>query len=110
MCATVVNALVDVSSIRVHRHWPASDYLRRFIERKSTAAQKLLVAPALKRLELANAVDYMGYMSGQIVGRIKKEQPIREIMEDMKRECRMVLERLGARRAFSRSQCAARAD
>ena len=34
----------------------------------------------------------MGYMSGQIVGRIKKEQPIREIMEDMKRECRMVLE------------------
>jgi hypothetical protein len=43
-------------------------------------------------------------MSGQIVGRIKKEQPIREIMEDMKRECRMVLERLGARRAFSRSQ------
>jgi hypothetical protein len=39
-------------------------------------------------------------MSGQIVGRIKKEQPIREIMEDMKRECRMVLERLGARRAF----------
>jgi NAD(P)H-dependent flavin oxidoreductase YrpB (nitropropane dioxygenase family) len=59
------------------------------------AAQKLLVAPALKRLELANAVDYMGYMSGQIVGRIKREQPIREIMEDMKRECQAVLEKLG---------------
>ena len=37
----------------------------------------------------------MGYMSGQIVGRIKKEQPIREIMEDMKRECQVVMERLG---------------
>lgn len=59
------------------------------------ASQKLLVAPALKRLELANAIDYMGYMSGQIVGRIKKEQPIREIMEDMKRECQVVMERLG---------------
>jgi NAD(P)H-dependent flavin oxidoreductase YrpB (nitropropane dioxygenase family) len=59
------------------------------------AAQKLLVAPALRRLELANAADYMGYMSGQIVGRIKKEQPIREIMEDMKQECQVVMERLG---------------
>jgi NAD(P)H-dependent flavin oxidoreductase YrpB (nitropropane dioxygenase family) len=59
------------------------------------AAQKLLVAPALKRFELANAVDYMGYMAGQIVGRIKKEQAIREIMEDMKAECRTVMERLG---------------
>jgi NAD(P)H-dependent flavin oxidoreductase YrpB (nitropropane dioxygenase family) len=59
------------------------------------AAQKLLVAPALKRLELANAVDYMGYMSGQIFGRIRTEQKIREIMEDMKQECRAVVERLG---------------
>jgi NAD(P)H-dependent flavin oxidoreductase YrpB (nitropropane dioxygenase family) len=74
------------------------------------AAQKLLVAPALKRLELANAVDYMGYMSGQIVGRIKKEQPIREIMEDMKRECRMVMEQFGARPALSRLRREARAD
>jgi NAD(P)H-dependent flavin oxidoreductase YrpB (nitropropane dioxygenase family) len=59
------------------------------------AAQKLLVAPALKRLELANAVDYMGYMSGQIVARIKKEQTIREIMEGMKAECQAVMETLG---------------
>jgi NAD(P)H-dependent flavin oxidoreductase YrpB (nitropropane dioxygenase family) len=47
------------------------------------ASQKLLVAPALKRLQQSNAVDYMGYMAGQIVGRIKKEQTIREIMESM---------------------------
>ena len=66
------------------------------------AAQKLLVAPALKRLELANAVDYMGYMSGQIVGRIKKEQPIREIVEDMKVECQAVMDRLGLISAASR--------
>lgn len=59
------------------------------------AAQKLLVAPALKRLELANAVDYMGYMSGQIVGRIKTEQPIREIMEGMKAEFRDAAARVG---------------
>ena len=58
-------------------------------------AQKLLVIPALRRLELANAVDYMGYMSGQIVGRIKKEQTIREIMEDMKTEFQGVMDRLG---------------
>jgi len=58
------------------------------------AAQKLLVAPALKRFELANAVDYMGYISGQIVGRIKKEQTIREIMEGMKAEYRETMERL----------------
>jgi NAD(P)H-dependent flavin oxidoreductase YrpB (nitropropane dioxygenase family) len=58
-------------------------------------AQKLLVIPALKRLELANAVDYMGYMSGQIVGRIKKEQTIREIMEGMKTEFQAVIDRLG---------------
>jgi NAD(P)H-dependent flavin oxidoreductase YrpB (nitropropane dioxygenase family) len=60
------------------------------------ASQKLLVAPALKRLELANAVDYMGYMSGQIVGRIKREQPIRDIMEDMKAEYEAVISALGA--------------
>jgi NAD(P)H-dependent flavin oxidoreductase YrpB (nitropropane dioxygenase family) len=59
--------------------------------------QKLLVIPALKRLELANAVDYMGYMSGQIVGRIKKEQTIREIMEDMKTEFQEVIDRMGQR-------------
>jgi NAD(P)H-dependent flavin oxidoreductase YrpB (nitropropane dioxygenase family) len=59
--------------------------------------QKLLVIPALKRLELANAVDYMGYMSGQIVGRIKKEQTIREIMEDMKTELQEVIDRMGQR-------------
>lgn len=58
-------------------------------------AQKLLVIPALKRLELANAVDYMGYMSGQIVGRIRKEQTIREIVEEMKAEFREVIDRLG---------------
>jgi NAD(P)H-dependent flavin oxidoreductase YrpB (nitropropane dioxygenase family) len=58
-------------------------------------AQKLLVIPALKRLELANAVDYMGYMSGQIVGRIKKEQSIREIVEGMKVEFQQVMDRLG---------------
>ena len=58
------------------------------------AAQKLLVAPALKRLELANAVDYLGYMSGQIVGRIKQEEPVRAIMERMTAECRSALERL----------------
>jgi NAD(P)H-dependent flavin oxidoreductase YrpB (nitropropane dioxygenase family) len=60
------------------------------------AAQKLLVAPAMKRLELANAVDYMGYMSGQIVGRIKDERPIRDIMEDMKAECLTVPRFLGS--------------
>lgn len=60
------------------------------------ASQKLLVAPALKRLELANAVDYMGYMSGQIVGRIKDETPIREIMQAMKSECLAVMKALGA--------------
>jgi NAD(P)H-dependent flavin oxidoreductase YrpB (nitropropane dioxygenase family) len=59
------------------------------------AAQKLLVAPALKRLELANAADYMGYMAGQIVGRIDKEQPIREIFNGMKNELRETMERLG---------------
>ncbi|QPF81785.1 nitronate monooxygenase [Bradyrhizobium genosp. L] len=59
------------------------------------AAQKLLVAPALKRLELANAVDYMGYMTGQIVGRIKEEQSIRQIMDGMTSECRAVLKALG---------------
>jgi NAD(P)H-dependent flavin oxidoreductase YrpB (nitropropane dioxygenase family) len=61
-------------------------------------AQKLLVIPALKRLELANAVDYMGYMSGQIVGRIKKEQAILDIMEDMKTEFQGVMDRLGRSR------------
>jgi NAD(P)H-dependent flavin oxidoreductase YrpB (nitropropane dioxygenase family) len=74
------------------------------------ASQKLLVAPALKRLELANAIDYMGYMSGQIVGRIKQEQPIREIMEGMKQECQIVMERLGARPALPRSRREARTD
>jgi NAD(P)H-dependent flavin oxidoreductase YrpB (nitropropane dioxygenase family) len=59
------------------------------------AAQKLLVAPALKRLELANAVDYLGYMSGQIVGRIRQEQSIRDIMESMKSECQAVMQDLG---------------
>ena len=60
------------------------------------AAQKLLVAPALKRLELADAADYMGYMSGQVVGRIKDERPIRDIMERMKSECLVVLKALGS--------------
>lgn len=41
---------------------------------------------------LANAVDYMGYMSGQIVGRIKKEQTVREIMDGMKKELLDVVE------------------
>jgi NAD(P)H-dependent flavin oxidoreductase YrpB (nitropropane dioxygenase family) len=59
------------------------------------SAQKLLVIPALKRLELANAVDYMGYMSGQIVGRIKKEQTIRELVDCMKTEFQEVADRLG---------------
>ena len=58
------------------------------------AQQKLLVLPALKLLELANAVDYMGYMSGQIVGRIKKEQTIREIMGDMIAEFEATTRRL----------------
>ncbi|QIO36885.2 NAD(P)H-dependent flavin oxidoreductase [Bradyrhizobium sp. 1(2017)] len=61
------------------------------------AAQKLLVAPALKRLELANAVDYLGYMSGQIVGRIKEERPTRRIMEEMKSEYLAVLKSLASR-------------
>jgi NAD(P)H-dependent flavin oxidoreductase YrpB (nitropropane dioxygenase family) len=60
------------------------------------AAQKLLVAPALKRLELAGAVDYMGYMAGQIVGRIKDERPVRDILAGMKSECSAVLKELGA--------------
>ena len=60
------------------------------------AAQKLLVAPALKRLELANAVDYMGYMSGQIVGRIKEERSVHDIMENMRSECRAIMKALGA--------------
>ncbi|MCA1474246.1 nitronate monooxygenase family protein [Bradyrhizobium sp. NBAIM08] len=58
------------------------------------AAQKLLVAAALKRFELADAADYMGYMSGQIVGRIKEELPIREIMARLKVDCHQTLERL----------------
>ncbi len=58
------------------------------------ASQKLLVAPALKRLELANAVDYMGYISGQIVGRIKKEQRISEIMSEMIADYENALTRL----------------
>ncbi|WP_338699947.1 nitronate monooxygenase [Bradyrhizobium sp. 26S5] len=61
------------------------------------AAQKLLVAPALKRLELANAVDYMGYMSGQIVGSIKAERHVREIMKSMTTECLAVLRTLGSK-------------
>lgn len=60
------------------------------------AAQKLLVAPALKRLELANAADYMGYMAGQIVGRIKDERSIHDIMDNMKSECLAVLKNLSA--------------
>jgi hypothetical protein len=54
--------------------------------------------PADSALELANAVDYMGYMSGQIVGRIKKEQAILDIMEDMKTEFQGVMDRLGQSR------------
>lgn len=61
------------------------------------AAQKLLVAPALKRLELANAVDYMGYMSGQIVGSIKAERPVRDIMKSMTSECLAVLKTLSSK-------------
>ncbi|MHC2332856.1 NAD(P)H-dependent flavin oxidoreductase [Bradyrhizobium sp. USDA 4454] len=61
------------------------------------AAQKLLVAPALKRLERANAVDYMGYMSGQIVGSIKAERPVRDIMKAMTSECLAVLKTLGSK-------------
>lgn len=52
------------------------------------------MAPALKRFELADAADYMGYMSGQIVGRIKEELPIREIMARLKVDCHQTLERL----------------
>jgi hypothetical protein len=40
-------------------------------------------------------VDYMGYMSGQIVGRIKKEQTIRELVDCMKTEFQEVADRLG---------------
>ncbi|MBN9426810.1 MAG: nitronate monooxygenase [Burkholderiales bacterium] len=58
------------------------------------ASQKLLVAPALKRIELANAVDYMSYMAGQIVGRIKKEQTTRELMQAMRREFERALDDL----------------
>jgi NAD(P)H-dependent flavin oxidoreductase YrpB (nitropropane dioxygenase family) len=58
------------------------------------AAQKLLVAPALKRIKLANAVDFMGYMSGQIVGRIKREQSVGEIMESLKHEFLGTIDRL----------------
>lgn len=58
------------------------------------ASQKLLVAPALKRIELANAIDYMSYMSGQVVGRIKKEQATRELMESMKREFQEAIDEL----------------
>jgi len=50
------------------------------------ASQKLLVAPALKRIQLANAVDYMSYMSGQIVGCIRKEQTTRELMSSLVKE------------------------
>ena len=56
----------------------------------------MIVAPALKRLELANAADYMGYMAGQVVGRIKDERSIRDIMDGMKSECVAVLEGLSA--------------
>jgi NAD(P)H-dependent flavin oxidoreductase YrpB (nitropropane dioxygenase family) len=62
------------------------------------AQQKLLVLPALKRLELANAVDYMGYMSGQIVGQIKQERRIRDIMSDLIEECERTLRAMGAGR------------
>lgn len=59
------------------------------------ASQKLLVAPALKRIELANAIDYMSYMSGQVVGRIKREQTTREVMEEMQREFLETIQALG---------------
>jgi hypothetical protein len=36
-------------------------------------------------------------MSGQIVGRIKQEEPIRAIMERIKAECQSTLDRLGRR-------------
>lgn len=72
------------------------------------AAQKLLVAPALKRLELANAIDYMGYISGQIVGRIKKEQTIREIMDGLKAEYWEVMQKM-ARHARPQEAAAATA-
>ncbi|MFK4508403.1 nitronate monooxygenase family protein [Bradyrhizobium daqingense] len=58
------------------------------------AAQKLLVAPALKRFELADAADYMGYMCGQIVGRINEELPVRDIVSRLTIECDATLERL----------------
>ena len=60
--------------------------------------QGLLVKPPLKRLELENAVDYMGYMSGQVVGRIKKEQTIQEIMDEMRAELKDALGKLAASR------------
>ena len=55
------------------------------------ASQKLLVAPALKRLQQSDAVDYMGYMAGQIVGRIQSVQTIAEIMQAMVAEFRATL-------------------
>ncbi len=59
------------------------------------AAQKLLVAPALRRIELAKRFDFQGYMSGQIVGRITEERTVKEIMDGLITECEEVMGRMG---------------
>lgn len=59
------------------------------------ASQKLLVAPALKRIEQANAVDWISYSAGQIVSRITKETTIEALMDDMKHEFRGAMQALG---------------
>lgn len=58
------------------------------------ASQKLLVAPALKRIEDADAVDFISYSAGQVVGRIRKEQAVRELMDELRRELRETLQGL----------------
>lgn len=59
------------------------------------ASQKLLVAPALKRIEEADAVDWISYSAGQIVGRITQETTIDALMADLKREFAEAMQALG---------------
>jgi NAD(P)H-dependent flavin oxidoreductase YrpB (nitropropane dioxygenase family) len=68
------------------------------------ASQKLLVAPALKQIQAANAVDYTSYSAGQVVGRIKKEQSVRDLMEQLKAEFAEAVQ--GLQRYADRNQTA----
>lgn len=56
--------------------------------------QGLLVAEARLRIERAGARDYMGYYVGQIVGDMRAETSVRQVMQDMVAELADVLEEM----------------